>query len=198
MKEKKSYVNNQEFSQAVVDYVREVERAEKLKYNCVPVVPDYIAECFLKIATGLSRKPNFSRYTFKDEMIMDGVENCLRAIRNYDIEAATRTGKPNAFGYFTQIIYYAFLRRIQRENRQQDIKLKYMTSAGVEQYMNISHDSQVEQAAALNFIDSLRSKIDEIKDYDRAIKEFEVEENRRRRLKQIRLADSNLEEFINE
>lgn len=198
MKEKKSYVNNQEFSQAVVNYVSEVERAEKLKYNYVPVVPDYIAECFLKIATGLSRKPNFSRYTFKDEMIMDGVENCLRAIRNYDIEAATRTGKPNAFGYFTQIIYYAFLRRIQRENRQQDIKLKYMTSAGVEQYMNISHDSQVEQAAALNFIDSLRSKIDEIKDYDRAIKEFEVEENRRRRLKQIRLADSNLEEFINE
>jgi len=198
MKEKKYYVSNQEFSQAVVDYVREVERAEKLNYNYIPVVPDYIAECFLKISTGLSRKPNFSRYTFKDEMIMDGVENCLRAIRNYDIEASTRSGKPNAFGYFTQIIYYAFLRRIQRENRQQDIKLKYMTSAGVEQYMNISNDSHIEQAAALHFVDKLRSKIDDIKNYDRAIKEFEAEENKRERLKQIRLADSNLEEFINE
>lgn len=198
MKEKKYYVSNQEFSQAVVDYVREVERAEKFNYNYIPVVPDYIAECFLKISTGLSRKPNFSRYTFKDEMIMDGVENCLRAIRNYDIEASTRSGKPNAFGYFTQIIYYAFLRRIQRENRQQDIKLKYMTSAGVEQYMNISNNSHIEQAAALHFVDKLRSKIDDIKNYDRAIKEFEAEENKRERLKQIRLADSNLEEFINE
>lgn len=198
MKEKKYYVNNQEFSQAVVDYVREVERAEKFNYNYIPVVPDYIAECFLKISTGLSRKPNFSRYTFKDEMIMDGVENCLRAIRNYDIEASTRSGKPNAFGYFTQIIYYAFLRRIQRENRQQDIKLKYMTSAGVEQYMNISNNSHIEQAAALHFVDKLRSKIDDIKNYDRAFKEFEAEENKRERLKQIRLADSNLEDFINE
>lgn len=198
MKEKKYYVNNQEFSQAVVDYVREVERAEKFNYNYIPVVPDYIAECFLKISTGLSRKPNFSRYTFKDEMIMDGVENCLRAIRNYDIEASTRSGKPNAFGYFTQIIYYAFLRRIQRENRQQDIKLKYMTSAGVEQYMNISNNSHIEQAAALHFVDKLRSKIDDIKNYDRAFKEFEAEENKRERLKQIRLSDSNLEEFINE
>lgn len=198
MKENNHYVNNQEFSQAVVDYVREVERAEKFNYNYIPVVPDYIAKCFLNISTGLARKPNFSQYTFKDEMIMDGVENCLRAIRNYDIEAATRSGKPNAFGYFTQIIYYAFLRRIQRENRQQDIKLKYMTSAGVEQYMNVSSDSHIEQAAALRFVDNLRSKFDDLKSYDQAIEDFEVEENKHERLKQIRLADSNLEEFINE
>ena len=119
------YVNNAEFSQAVVDYVTKVRQAEKNETS-IPIVPNYIAQCFLRIAEGLSHKSNFSRYTYREEMVMDAVENCLRAVHNYNLEVATRTGKPNAFAYFTQISWFAFLRRIAKEKKQQDVKLKYL------------------------------------------------------------------------
>ena len=111
------YVNNAEFSQAVVDYVTLVREAEE-KNTPIPVVPDYVAQCFLRISEGLSHKANFIRYTYREEMVMDAVENCLKAIRNYNLDVATRTGKPNAFAYFTQITWYAFLRRIAKEKKQ--------------------------------------------------------------------------------
>ena len=117
------YVNNQEFSAAVVDYVGTVKEAKDAG-KPIPVVTDYVATCFLRIAENLSHKSNFIRYTYREEMVMDAVENCLKAVENYDINASTRTGKPNAFAYFTQIIWYAFLRRITKEKKQQDIKEK--------------------------------------------------------------------------
>jgi len=136
-KNKKSahYVNNADFSNAVVEYVKTVNEA-KSSNQTLPKVPDYIAQCFLSIAEGLSHKSNFIRYTYREEMVMDAVENCLKAIENYSIEAATRTGKPNAFAYFTQITWYAFLRRIAKEKKQQDIKLKYLTRSGIEQFVD--------------------------------------------------------------
>ena len=102
-KDKPHYVNNAQFSQAVVDYVTDLNKARDAKIRDLPKVPDYIAMCFLKICEGLSHKSNFVRYTYREEMVMDAVENCLKAIENYNLEAATRTGKPNAFAYFTQI-----------------------------------------------------------------------------------------------
>ena len=89
-KEKPHYVNNREFSEAVVDYVTDVKSAKK-KNKDIPVVTDYIARCFLKIAEGLSHKANFVRYTYREEMVMDAVENCLKAIENYNIEAVSYT-----------------------------------------------------------------------------------------------------------
>ena len=121
-KEKPHYVNNADFSQAVVEYCKTVIDAKETD-DQLPVVTDYIASCFLKIAEGLSHKSNFIRYTYREEMVMDAVENCLKAIENYNIEAATRTGKPNAFAYFTQIAWFAFLRRIAKEKKQQDLSL---------------------------------------------------------------------------
>ena len=128
MARKKSihYVNNAQFSSAVVDYVTIVEQSRKDGTE-IPKVPDYIAQCFLRIAEGLSHKSNFIRYTYREEMVMDAVENCLKAIGNYNLEAATRTGKPNAFAYFTQITWYAFLRRITKDKKQQEITHKYLT-----------------------------------------------------------------------
>ena len=123
-KESIHYVNNAEFSTAVVEYVHNLNNARRTG-NPLPIIPDYIARCFLKIAEGLSHKANFIRYTYREEMVMDAVENCLKAIDNYDLDVATRTGKPNAFAYFTQIAWYAFLRRIQKEKKQQDIKMKF-------------------------------------------------------------------------
>ena len=78
-----------------------------------PRVSNYIGDCFLKIANGLSHKPNFMNYTFKDDMVSDGIENCLQYIHNFNPDKSN-----NPFAYFTQIIYYAFIRRIQRENKQ--------------------------------------------------------------------------------
>ena len=134
-KEKPHYVSNKDFSNAVVEYCTTVQEAKR-EGKPHPVVTDYIASCFLKIAEGLSHKANFVRYTYREEMVMDAVENCLKAIENYNIEAATRSGKPNAFAYFTQISWYAFLRRIQKEKKQQDIKMKFISEADINEFLD--------------------------------------------------------------
>lgn len=187
------YVNNSEFSQAVVDYVKTVQLAKE-KNEALPVVPDYIAMCFLKIAENLSHKSNFIRYTYREEMVMDAVENCLRAVENYNINATTRTGKPNAFAYFTQIIWYAFLRRINKEKKQQDIKQKYMSQSGVEAFIMLG-DDEGGSTVASHFVDVLKDRIEKVKIYDTEIKEFTKKEKVKRK---NRLADSNLEDFIDE
>src|SRR6056300_1242201 len=133
-KEKPHYVNNREFSLAVIEYCKDVKKQLELG-NTRPIVTDYIASCFLKISEGLSHKANFVRYTYREEMVMDAVENCLKAINNYNIETATRTGKPNAFSYFTQICYFAFIRRITKEKKQQDIKFKFIEKMGIEDFV---------------------------------------------------------------
>ena len=185
------YVNNSEFSLAVVEYVKQVQEAKNNDQR-LPVVPDYIAMCFLKIAENLSHKSNFIRYTYREEMVMDAVENCLRAIENYNINATTRTGKPNAFAYFTQIIWYAFLRRINKEKKQQDIKQKYMSQSGVEAFIMLGEDEGA-SAVASHFVDVLKDRIEKVKVYDKEIKEFTKKEKVKRK---TRLADSNLEDFI--
>ena len=154
MARKKSihYVNNSDFSTAVVEYVEKVDNARKTDNN-IPKVPDYIAQCFLKIAEGLSHKANFIRYTYREEMVMDAVENCLKAIGNYNLEAATRTGKPNAFAYFTQITWYAFLRRITKEKKQQEIKLKYLTKSGIDSFIDTGSEATASDTAT-HFVDT--------------------------------------------
>ena len=189
--DKPHYVNNAQFSQAVVDYVTDLNEAKNAE-ETLPKVPDYVAQCFLKICEGLSHKSNFVRDSYREEMVMDAVENCLKAVENYDIEAATRTGKPNAFAYFTQISWYAFLRRIEREKRQQDIKMKYIEQSGIENFLdNELGDDQSAQVAAA-FVDSLRSKIDEVKEKDSFWKEVVKKERKRRTVK----VDSDLGDFI--
>ena len=173
-KEKPHYVNNREFSYAVVDYVKSVNEAIE-KDEVPPKVTDYIATCFMKISEGLSHRPNFVRYTYRDEMVMDAVENCLRAIRNYKIETATRTGNPNAFSYFTQICFFAFIRRITKEKKQQDIKHRFIERMGVEDFMDMGMDSQAASDTRA-YVDTLKSRIDQIKTKDEAVKQFAKEE----------------------
>ncbi len=187
------YVNNANFSQAVVDYVTTVNEA-KNNQEKIPLVPDYIAQCFLRIAEGLSHKSNFIRYTYREEMVMDAVENCLKAINNYDIEAATRTGKPNAFAYFTQISWYAFLRRIAKEKKQQDIKIKYLTRSGVENFIDVG-DEDIARHVAGAFVDTLRDRIDKVRAADAEVKDF-VKEEKKKIKRQTKSADSDLSDFM--
>ena len=185
------YVNNADFSQAVVDYVTLVEQAKKSK-TTIPKVPDYVAQCFLRIAEGLSHKANFIRYTYREEMVMDAVENCLKAIGNYNLEAATRTGKPNAFAYFTQISWFAFLRRIAKEKKQQDVKMKYLTQSGIENFIINDHGDEMSQQVVDAFVDTLRDRIDKVKSQDTLLKEYARTEKKKRTIK----VDSDLSEFL--
>ena len=193
MARKKSihYVNNSDFSTAVVEYVERVDAARKTDNN-IPKVPDYIAQCFLKIAEGLSHKANFIRYTYREEMVMDAVENCLKAIGNYNLEAATRTGKPNAFAYFTQITWYAFLRRITKEKKQQEIKLKYLTKSGIDSFIDTGSEATASDTAT-HFVDTLRDRIQRVRSTDQEIKEIVKKERKKRKVK---IADSDLSEFL--
>ena len=193
MARKKSihYVNNADFSTAVVSYVEKVEKARKEDTD-IPKVPAYIAQCFLRIAEGLSHKANFIRYTYREEMVMDAVENCLKAIGNYNLEAATRTGKPNAFAYFTQITWYAFLRRITKEKKQQEIKLKYLTKSGVESFVDVGSEGVGANQASF-FVDTLRDRIQRVRNTDNEMKEIVKKERKKRKVK---IADSDLSEFL--
>ena len=123
------YVNNREFLEAIVAYKVLVRSAEESESDR-PRVPNYIGDCFLKIATHLSYKPNFVNYMFREDMICDGIENCLQYIDNFNPEKSS-----NPFAYFTQIIYYAFLRRIQKEKRQLEIKSKILEKSGYQEVM---------------------------------------------------------------
>ena len=126
-KRSEHYVNNKEFLAALIKHREDIEIAE-IQGKDKPRIPRYIGECFLKIATHLSFKPNFVNYMFKEDMISDGIENCVQYIHNFNPEKSQ-----NPFAYFTQIIHYAFLRRIQKEKKQLEIKNKILEKTGYEQ-----------------------------------------------------------------
>ena len=173
-KQKPHYVDNKLFSHSVVEYVEECNKAKEAGTE-IPKVTDYIATCFMKISEGLSHRPNFVRYTYREEMVMDGVENCLRAINNYNIETATRTGKPNAFSYFTQICFFAFIRRITKEKKQQDIKFKFIEKMGIDDFVQMGMDNEGASQTA-QYVDTLRQRISQVRTKDEAIKVFAKEE----------------------
>ena len=130
-KKSEHYVNNKEFLFALVEFKAECKAAEEAGEDR-PRIGNYIGECFLKIATHLSYKPNFVNYMFREDMICDGIENCVQYIGNFDPSKSS-----NPFAYFTQIIYYAFLRRISKEKRQLEIKNKIITKSGYDQLFHI-------------------------------------------------------------
>ena len=128
------YVNNKEFLEALVVFKAKCTAAKEAG-EPRPQISNYIGECFLKIATHLSYKPNFVNYMFREDMICDGIENCVQYIKNFDPEKSS-----NPFAYFTQIIHYAFLRRIQKEKRQMDIRAKIIERSGFEEVMSADGD----------------------------------------------------------
>ena len=125
------YVNNKELLEAMTSYKERVIYAKE-HGKPKPRVSNYVGDCFLKIATHLSYKPNFVNYPFREDMICDGIENCLQYIDNFDPEKSS-----NPFAYFTQIIYYAFLRRIQKEKKQLEIKQKIIDHSDAASVMQI-------------------------------------------------------------
>ena len=148
MAKKKSehYVNNKELLAALIDYRAEVAVA-KTKDLPKPRISNYLGECFLKIATHLSYKPNFVNYMFRDDMISDGIENCVQYIHNFDPNKSK-----NPFAYFTQIIHYAFLRRIQKEKKQLEIKTKIIEKTGYDEVMVVDDGALAGSSSDYNTI----------------------------------------------
>jgi len=134
-KKTEHYVNNKELLQALIVYREQLEESKK---NGLPKprVTNYLGECFFKIATRLSYKPNFVNYMFREDMISDGIENCVEYIHNFDPAKSS-----NPFAYFTQIIHYAFLRRIQKEKKQLEIKAKIIERTGFDEVMMVDDNS---------------------------------------------------------
>ena len=133
-KKKQHYVDNKKFLAELVKYRDRIQIAEK-KGLKKPRITEYIGECFLKIATHLSYRPNFINYMYKEDMIGDGIENCVQYIYNFDPAKSS-----NPFAYFTQIVYYAYLRRISKEKRQMDIKDKLIEKKGVDEVFHSDGD----------------------------------------------------------
>jgi len=153
-KRSEHYVNNKEFLAALIKYREDIEIAE-IQGKVKPVIPRYIGECFLKIANHLSFKPNFVNYMFKEDMISDGIENCVQYIHNFNPEKSQ-----NPFAYFTQIIHYAFLRRIQREKRQLEIKNKIIERSGYSEVFDDNNTLDGSNYSDYNSIkDAVHSKL---------------------------------------
>ena len=144
------YVDNKKFLQALIDYRKLIDEANA-SGDEVPRVPDYIGECFVKIATHLSYKSNFINYTFRDDMISDGIENCLTAAAKFD-----PTKSSNPFAYYTQIIYFAFIRRIQKEKKHQATKYKIIENLDLDSIIQQNDDSE----SARQLIEFLKKQLD--------------------------------------
>lgn len=121
------YVDNKKFLEELIKYRQQVDFAAANDMP-KPIVSNYLGECFLKIATHLSYKANFINYTYRDDMISDGIENCLVAVDKFDPSKSS-----NPFAYYTQIIYFAFVRRIQKEKKQQATKYKMLENIDFDQ-----------------------------------------------------------------
>jgi len=132
---KEHYVDNKKLFEAMKDFKELCKENEEMG-EPRPPVSHYIGECFLKIANGLSYKPNFVNYTYKDEMVSDGIENCLQYLYNFNPEKSN-----NPFAYFTQIIYYAFIRRIQKEKKQTHIKYRIIEKEEYRTYDTLPGDT---------------------------------------------------------
>ena len=159
-KKSEHYVNNKELLQAITVYRGKALLAKEEYFKKYgqdppksgpwegkPPISNYLGSCFLKIATHLSYKPNFVNYMFREDMISDGIENCVQYIHNFDPEKSK-----NPFAYFTQVIHYAFLRRIQKEKKQLDIKTKIIERSGFEEAMAVDDNSMSGTSSDFNTI----------------------------------------------
>ena len=145
-KKSEHYVNNKQLLEALIVYRAKVAHAKENDL-AKPRITNYLGECFLKIATHLSYKPNFVNYMFREDMISDGIENCVQYIHNFDPEKSK-----NPFAYFTQIIHYAFLRRIQKEKKQLEIKTKIIERTGFDEVMNVDEGALTGSSSDYNTI----------------------------------------------
>lgn len=169
MAAKKHYVNNKDFLESIVEYKNACDVARD-RGKQIPVIPDYIGECIFHMSTRIARRPNFSGYSFKEDMIMDGVENCLKYIEKFNPEKSS-----NPFAYFSQVIWFAFLQRIAKEKKFLYTKLKSSQamlmmgethSGGSELNLNLNIDADYIDTFIQDFEDKMQRDKDKAKSND--------------------------------
>lgn len=133
-----NYVNNAQMLQSIVEYREKLEKA-RADGTPEPRVPEYLGDCILKIATHLARKANFTNYSYKSELISDGIENAIRVVNSFDPNKSS-----NPFSYFTQVIYFAFLRRIASEKKQSYVKAKLIQNMPFDSFEIQEHDDDAD------------------------------------------------------
>ena len=186
-RKKQHYVDNEKFLVVMSDY-RERYLKAKDDDEETPIIPDYAGECFLKIAERLSHRPNFINYAFREEMVSDGIENCVMYASNFNPEKSK-----NPFAYFTQIIYYAFLRRIEKEKKQLYIKYKTMDEFNtLEDYTDMGEISADEKASITSGASPMTA--DKRKTIQDFIHTFEEKKRKKKRVKSTK-EDDNVVSF---
>lgn len=178
------YVDNALFLEKITEYRNSVIAAKEAGKE-KPRVPNYLGECFLKIANHLAYKSNFINYTYREEMILDGIENCITYIDNFDPAKSK-----NPFAYFTQITYYAFLRRIAKEKKQQAAKYRYIRNLDVHDLITQDHDGG---DYGNEFIDYLKKTIDMVEDFDKPEEVKNIPKRRPKYLDKQKTVDSGLD-----
>ena len=182
-KSKVHYVDNAKFLEEMIEYKRQY-KASINNNEELPLISEYLGSVFLKIAQRLSFRPNFINYAFKDDMISDGIENCLHYIHNFDPEKSS-----NPFAYFTQIIYYAFIRRIQKEKKQLYIKFKSMQNYEISpEYVNYMDYDEDFKGSSDHKSTDFRIMVDEFVD--------NFEKSRKKKLAKKPKTESTLELFM--
>ena len=176
------YVNNAEMLESLKQYKAKLKEARENGTE-EPRIPEYLGECILKIATRLSHKANFINYSYRDDMILDGIENCIQCMNSFDPEKSS-----NPFSYFTQVIYFAFLRRIAKEKKQSYIKGKLIQDMAFESFELQGHDDDTEFTNAYTAFIQANSNFDDsfIKNKEKKKKEKEAKD------------DQSLEKFISD
>ena len=175
-KKPEHYVDNKLFLKKMIEYKKVCNKAKREgKGN--PPVTNYIGSCFLKIANHLSFRPNFINYTFRDDMVSDGIENCLQYLKNFNPAKSN-----NPFAYFTQIIYYAFIRRIQKEKKQSNIKYRMIEQAGIDEFAVMPGDTNSDyKNQFLEFLRKNKPSTDE----QPQMKDIKVKKRKKRTYKSI-------------
>ena len=177
------YIDNKRFTQELGEY-SDLYRESKENNSNPPKISDYIGECIMKISKKLASKPNFSGYSYKEDMIGDGIENCLKYMHNFDTNKSS-----NAFAYCTQIIYAAFLRRMQKEKRQEYIKYKLFELSGME---NLHHNNYEMTDRNMEYENNPELSLEDIRKFDEMVKP------KSKRLKKYNKTNNinNLDDFI--
>jgi len=193
---KEHYVNNKEFFVAMVEWKVLVNQANQ-QDDPRPPIGEYIGDCFVKIAEHLSYRPNFVNYPFREEMIGDGIENCLMYAHNFNPEKSK-----NPFSYFTQIIYYAFLRRIEKEKKQNYIKYKLLENADDDQIRSFCKENYFETSKLKKSEDDTEEKeaTDQLKEHFRLneqdIKKFTPKKKKKKVSKKKAKSKTNLDSIL--
>ena len=90
---------------------------EVIKCQLDDQISDKLGRMFMIMSRRIATKPNFSGYSYKEEMIGNGVVACCGALHKFDPDKST-----NTFAYYTSIIHNAFIQILNKEKKQQDIR----------------------------------------------------------------------------